>query len=81
MSVPVSSTVPGVPHAVADRQQEALDQPGRVRLRRPLPLRRHRPDLSHAPAAHWCRKKISSHWKHSLIWPTGERQHLMVGRM
>lgn len=34
-----------VPHAAADRKQEALNQPRRVCVRRTLHLRRHRPDL------------------------------------
>lgn len=46
--------VPCVPHTAADRKQEALHQSRGVRVRRPLPLRRHHPDLPF-PAADYRR--------------------------
>uniref|UniRef100_A0A3B5Q792 Transmembrane BAX inhibitor motif containing 1a n=1 Tax=Xiphophorus maculatus TaxID=8083 RepID=A0A3B5Q792_XIPMA len=43
-------SVPGISHSAPDRKQEVLHQSGGVRLRRAVPLRRHRPDLP-VPAA------------------------------
>lgn len=47
---PVCLVVPSIPHAAADRQQEALHQSRGVRVRRALYLRRHHPDLPFSAA-------------------------------
>lgn len=52
--------VPSVPHAAADRKQEALHQSGGVRVRRALHLRRHHPDLPFPAANHRCFDQIKS---------------------
>lgn len=44
--------VPGLSHAAPDREQEALDQPRGVRLRRSLHLRRRHSDFHLPPANH-----------------------------
>lgn len=41
-----------VPHAAADRKQETLHQPGGIRVRSALHLRRYRPDLPFPIADH-----------------------------
>lgn len=56
----VCLVVPSVPHAAADREQEALHQSRGVRVRRALHLRRHRPDLPFPAANYRCYDQMSA---------------------